>query len=608
MIDFDKIKKISNLIRYYIITSTTYAGSGHPTSSLSSVEVMTVLLFGGFFRYRIKDPSFSNNDRLIFSKGHAAPLLYSLWTVAGAIKPDELLTLRKFSSRLEGHPTHRFPYSEAATGSLGQGLSIGLGMALNARYIDELPYNTIVLLGDSEMSEGSQWEAIQVASHYKLGNLIGVLDVNGMGQRGETLYGKNASEYEKRVSSFGWETLVIDGHDIREIADAYKKAFNNNKKPTMIIAKTLKGKGIKLFEDKTGWHGKPLNQEQAETAIQELGDIDKNITGEISSPEDIKPAKHKFDFKKIELKNEAISTRKAYGIALVNIFSKFPSMVVLDAEVSNSTFAEIFKEKIPSRFFEMYVAEQNMAGAALGLSLRNKIPFVSSFAAFLTRSFDQIRMSSHSNSNIKFAGSHAGVSIGEDGVSQMGLEDIAMFRLVAGSVVLYPCDSISTIKLVEKAASHYGNVYIRTTRMDTPVIYSPEEDFKIGGSKILKTSSKDVAAVITAGITVFEALKAYETLKKEGIFIRVIDLYSIKPLDKKTINDAAAETKFIITVEDHYPEGGLGEAVLSELDSLCKFKILAVRKTPLSGKPDELINYEEISSRSIIDTIKKALH
>src|SRR5665811_313985 len=552
MTDIKEISRLARLIRYYIIISTTNAGSGHPTSSLSAVELMTVLLFGGFFRYKVADPSFCNNDRLIFSKGHAAPLLYSLWTAAGAIKTEELLTLRKFKSRLEGHPTYRFPYAEAATGSLGQGLSIGLGMALNAKYIDFLPYYTFVLLGDSEMSEGSQWEAIQLASHYKLGNLVGIIDVNGLGQRGETLYGKNTREYEKRISSFGWKTLTIDGHNITEISEAYKEALKHSKEPVMIIAKTLKGKGISIFEDKNGWHGKTLSEEQSKKAISELGEIDKGIRGKISVPEIIEPAKQKINFEEIKITDADISTRKSYGIALVNIFSKFPSMVVLDAEVSNSTFADIFKEKIPSRFFEMYIAEQNMVGTALGLSLRNKIPFVSTFSAFLTRAFDQIRMSRYSNANIKFAGSHAGVSIGEDGISQMGLEDIAMFRTLPDSVVLYPCDSISTLKLVEKTALHFGNVYIRTTRMDTPRIYPPDEDFVIGGSKVLKESKKDIATVIAAGITVHEALRAYEELKKEGIYIKVIDLYCIKPLDKKTINIAATETKFILTVEDHY--------------------------------------------------------
>ncbi|MDD3520554.1 MAG: transketolase [Actinomycetota bacterium] len=607
MSEIDKLKKISVLLRYYIVNSTTNAGSGHPTSSLSSVELMNVLFFGGFFRYRIDKPDYHNNDRLIFSKGHAAPLLYSLWTVAGAIKEEELMTLRKFMSRLEGHPTHRFPYAEAATGSLGQGLSIGLGMALCAKYIDELPFKTFVLLGDSEMSEGSQWEAIQIACHYKLDNLIGIIDVNGLGQRGQTLFGKNIYEYEKRISSFGWKTILINGHDINEIEKAYKEALMAKEKPVMIIADTVKGKGISIFEGLENWHGKPLSQKEAEKALNELGEIDKKIKVKIALPENIEPADKKITADKIKITDKPVSTRKAYGIGLVNAFLKFPSMVVLDAEVSNSTFSSIFKDNITSRFFEMYITEQNMAGVALGLSLRNKIPFISSFAAFLTRAFDQIRMSRHSDSNIKIAGSHAGTSIGEDGVSQMGLEDIAMFRSIPDCVVLYPSDGISTIKLVEKAANHFGNVYIRTTRMNTPIIYAPSEEFEIGGSKVLKKNHEDAATVITAGITLHEALKAYEELLKEDIYIRIIDLYSIKPIDKKTINEAALETKFIITVEDHYPEGGLGEAVISSLEHPCKFKIIAVKKLPVSGKPSELLEYEEISKDSIVNAVKEII-
>lgn len=607
MSETDKLKKISALLRYYIINSTTSAGSGHPTSSLSAVELMNVLFFGGFFRYRIDKPDYHNNDRLIFSKGHAAPLLYSLWTVAGAVKEQELMTLRKFMSRLEGHPTHRFPYAEAATGSLGQGLSIGLGMALSAKYIDELPFRTFVLLGDSEMSEGSQWEAIQIACHYKLDNLIGIIDVNGLGQRGQTLFGKNINEYEKRISSFGWKTIAINGHNLSEIEKAYKEALIPEEKPVMIIADTVKGKGISIFEGQENWHGRPLSEEEAEKALNELGVTDKEIKAEISMPENIEPACKKITSEKIAISDKPLSTRKAYGIGLVNAFLKFPSMVVLDAEVSNSTFSSIFKEKIPSRFFEMYITEQNMAGVALGLSLRNKIPFISSFAAFLTRAFDQIRMSRHSDSNIKIAGSHAGVSIGEDGVSQMGLEDIAMFRTIPDSVVLYPSDAISAIRLVEKAAEHFGNVYIRTTRTDTPLIYSPSEEFEIGGSKILKRNDEDAATIITAGITLHEALQAYEELAKQDIHVRIIDLYSIKPIDKKAINEAAAETKFIITVEDHYPEGGLGEAVISALEQPCKFKIIAVNKLPVSGKPSELLEYEGISKEGIVKTVREIL-
>ena len=608
MINKDKLEKISKLIRYFILISTTKAGSGHPSSSLSAVELMSTLFFGGFFKFKINDIKYINNDRLIFSKGHASPLMYSLWAAAGAVSEEELLTLRKFESRLEGHPTPDFPYAEAATGSLGQGLSIGLGMALNAKYIDKLPYYTYVLLGDSEMTEGSQWEAIQIAAYYKLDNLVGIIDVNRLGQRGETIYGWDIKAYEKRISSFGWETITVDGHNIKEIADAYEYALSINGRPTMIIAKTIKGKGVSLLEDKDGWHGKAISEEQMDTALKELGDIDKNMRGEILNPEEVNiPEEGIEEYNKIPMESGKIATRKVYGNTLVNIFSKYPQIVVLDAEVSNSTFSEIFKKRFPQRFFEMYIAEQNMVGTALGLSLRGKIPFISSFAAFLTRAFDQIRMSQYSKSNIKFVGSHSGVSIGEDGASQMGLEDIAMFRTLLECVVLYPADGISTEKLVEKAATHFGNVYIRTTRMDTPIIYSNEDDFIIGGSKVVKESNNDVVTICAAGVTLHEALKAYEKLKKENILVRVIDVYSIKPIDKDSIRKAQKETKAILTVEDHYAEGGIGEAVKSVASEKSSVYILAVRKIPRSGKPYELLNYEEISYEAIIKKVKEII-
>ncbi len=608
MVNKDKLEKLSKLIRYLILVSTTKAGSGHPSSSLSAVELMSTLFFGGFFKFRVNDIKYVNNDRLIFSKGHASPLIYSLWTAAGAISNEEILTLREFGSKLEGHPTPSFPYAEAATGSLGQGLSIGLGMALNAKYIDKVPYYTYVLLGDSEMAEGSQWEAIQIAAHYKLDNLIGIIDVNRLGQRGETMYGWDIESYKGMMSSFGWETITIDGHNIEEIENAYKHALSVKGRPTMIIAKTIKGKGVSLLENKNGWHGKAITEDQLDIALNELGDIDKNIRGEILEPEQVNmPEEEVEKYNKIPIEGDKIATRKAYGNALVNIFSKYPNMVVLDAEVSNSTFSDIFEKQFPQRFFEMYVAEQNMIGTAIGLSIRGKIPFVSTFAAFLARAFDQIRMSQYSKSNIKFVGSHSGVSIGEDGPSQMGLEDIAMFRTLLGSVVLYPSDGISTEKLVEEAAKYFGNVYIRTTRMETPIIYSSEDIFKIGGSKIVKESKDDVITVCAAGITLHETLKAYEELKKENILIRVIDIYSIKPLDKDSIRKAQKETKAMITVEDHYAEGGLGEAVKSVASEKSPVYILAVRKMPRSGKPGELLDYEEISSKAIISKVKEIL-
>ena len=618
-VDIKKLEELAKLIRYYILLSTTEAGSGHPTSSLSGVELMAGLFFGGIFRVRLEDPVHPNNDRLIFSKGHASPLLYALYGAAGAISEDEIKTLRKFGSRLEGHPAMAFPYTEAGTGSLGQGLSIGLGMALNAKYIDQLPYRTYVLLGDSEMAEGSQWEAMQIAAHYKLDNLVGVLDVNRLGQRGETMYGKDVKEYEKRISAFGWHTILIDGHNFKEILDAHEKASDAKDRPTMIIAKTLKGKGISFLEDQEGWHGKVLNKEEYEKALEELGSVDRFVRGETLNPaEDYPDIPEPTMADVLVYSNKPLATRKAYGLAITRLFPEFPNMVVLDAEVSNSTFAETFKGKYPDRFFEMYVAEQNMVGAAIGLSSRGKIPFVSTFAAFFTRAADQIRMSQYANANIKFVGSHAGVSIGEDGASQMGLEDIALFRTLRESVVLYPADEVSCERLVEEAARHKGNVYIRTTRKDTPILYDLQEKFPIGGSKTLKESAADAVTVIGAGITLFEALAAYEELsgfarsrearQNPGIAIRVIDLYSIKPLDLETLQKAARETKAIITVEDHYAEGGIGEAVASALSrSKTPVYSLAVRKMPKSGKPEELLDYEEISKNAIIKKVKEIL-
>lgn len=620
MVDIEKLKKIAKLIRYFILTSTTEAGSGHPTSSLSATDLMTGLLFGGIFRFDVNQPEYPNNDRLIFSKGHASPLFYALWAAAGKLTETELMTLRKFGSPLEGHSTIAFPYVEASTGSLGQGLSIGLGMALNAKYLDKLPYRTYVLLGDSEMSEGSQWEAIQIASHYKLDNLVGIIDVNRLGQCGETMYGHDLNAYERRISSFGWETVLIDGHSFPEIITAYEKTLRVINRPAMIIAKTIKGKGISFLEDQHGWHGKAPKKEELTKALQEFGAVDTSIMGEILKPEDMKPDPSLSPFATGEINggpieqlinyppDKPVATRKAYGKALVRIFPQFPNMVVLDAEVSNSTYSEIFKEKYPEQFFEMYIAEQNMVGAALGLSRRGKIPFVSTFAAFFTRAFDQIRMSQYSDANIKFVGSHAGVSIGEDGPSQMGLEDIAMFRAILNSVVLYPSDAVSTEKLVEEAAKHNGIVYIRTTRKDTPIIYDKDEEFIIGGSKVLRKSNSDFVTVIAAGVTLHEALNAYEELKKDGISIRVIDLYSIKPIDISTLHEAARTTKAIITVEDHFAEGGLGEAVKTALsDHAAPVHSLSVRKMPRSGKPDELLDYEEISRSAIIKKVKEII-
>ncbi len=606
----EKLQKIARLIRYYSLISTTAAGSGHPTSSLSAADLMTGLLFSGIFRYDRNRPDHPNNDRFLFSKGHASPLYYALWLAAGMVSEEEMMSLRKFGSPLEGHPTATFRYTEAATGSLGQGLSIGLGMALNAKYIDKLPYRTYILLGDSEMAEGSQWEAMEIAAFYKLDNLIGIIDVNRLGQRGETMAGHDLTIYRERIAAFGWETILIDGHDFNQIIPAYQKALTSKDKPVMIIARTIKGKGVSFIEDQNGWHGKALNKEELARALKEMGEVDKTIRGEMAMPEDLRPEKSApKGIKEPDYKaDEAVATRKAYGNALKRIYPQYPEMAVLDAEVSNSTYSEIFKKAYPDRFFEMYIAEQNMVGTAQGLSTRGKIPFVSTFAAFFTRAFDQIRMSQYSKANIKFCGSHAGVSIGEDGPSQMGLEDIAMFRSVLGSVVLYPSDAVSTERLVEEAAGYKGLVYIRTTRMATPILYSAADRFPIGGAKVLKESPRDRITIVAAGITLFEALKAYEELMAQGISLRIIDPYSIKPIDEAGLKKAAKETHAMITVEDHHAEGGLGEAVRSALagEGTAVYS-LAVRKIPGSGLPEELLDYEEISKVAIIKKVKELL-
>jgi transketolase len=602
------LSEIARLIRYYILTATTRAGSGHPTSSLSATDLMTALFFGGVFRYDPDNPDHPNNDRIIFSKGHASPLYYALWTVAGRLSEEDMLTYRKFGSPLEGHPTPAYRYVDAATGSLGQGLSIGVGMAINAKYLDKLPYRTYVLLGDSEMAEGSQWEAIQIASHYELDNLIGILDVNRLGQRGATMYGHDLEAYGKRIRSFGWKTLLVDGHSMSEIRAALLEIDDRSGRPTMIIARTIKGKGVSFVEDKNGFHGKALSQEDLNKALNELGNVDKSVRGEIKLPEDIRPRSPEYgDAGRLNYNDEeSVPTRNAYGNALNRIYARFPQIVSLDGEVSNSTRAGYFKKVHSDRFFEMYIAEQNMAGVALGLSCRGKIPFVSSFAAFLSRAYDQVRMSQYSDANIKFVGSHAGVSIGQDGPSQMGLEDLAFFRTIFGSVVLYPCDAISAEKLVEEAAAHRGIAYIRTTRMATPILYSADESFPIGGSKVIKQSGSDAATVIAAGVTVHEALEAWKMLQETGVPIRVIDLYSVKPVDAETLKRAAAETRHLITVEDHSAQGGLADAVREALTlEGIRLHSLAVRKKPKSGKPQELLDFEGISRKTIVEKIKE---
>jgi transketolase len=609
--DLTRMEQLAALIRHYILTATTTAGSGHPSSSLSAVELMTTLFFGGIFRYDPDQPQHPNNDRLIFSKGHASPLLYALWVAAGKLPGEEMAaSYRKFGTALEGHPTVTFPYVEAATGSLGQGLSVGVGMALNAKYLDKLPYRTYVLQGDSEMAEGSVWEALEIATHYHLDNLVGIVDINRLGQRGETLLGHEVSLYASRASAFGWETISVDGHSFEEILAAYHRALAVTGRPVMILAKTIKGKGVSFIEDKNGWHGKALNQEECDRALVELGEVDLTVRGELARPQDQTPKAPRavplaeFDYPK----GTPVATRRAYGNALARLGPANQKIVSLDGEVSNSTMAEIFAKACPDRFFEMFVAEQNMAGVGLGLAVRGKIPFVSSFAAFLSRAFDQIRMSQYSDPNLKFVGSHAGVSIGWDGPSQMGLEDLAMFRTLVNGAVLYPADAVSTERLVEEMVKRHGIMYLRTTREATPILYGPEDEFQLGGCKVLRSSGQDRATVVSAGITLYEALAAWEALQKMGIFVRIIDLYSIKPIAAATLADAARQTGAVITVEDHYPEGGLGEAVMSALATVpVPVYCLAVTKKPKSGAPEELLDYEDISRGAIVRKVKEVL-
>jgi transketolase len=615
-----ELENISKSVRHSILTSTSVAESGHPTTCLSAVELMVTLMFAGFFKYNTKNPKHVTNDRLIFSKGHAAPLLYSLWAETGRIKKKELLTLRKLGSRLDGHPTFRFPYTEAVTGSLGQGLSIGLGMALNLLYLDKLPANVFVLLGDGELSEGSIWEAAAIASFYKLKNLTAIVDVNRLEQTGQTPTGWQLDILTGRFDAFGWQTIrVTDGHDIAEIVRAYEQRFALQvDKPVAIIAKTIKGKGVSFLEDKNNWHGKVLTKNECKRAIEELGVINVNNNTEISKPEEVKTSV-KTLYNRLEAITKPtlsmssnlkfcgvqIATRKAYGIALTILGNKQSNIVVLDAGTENSTYSELFEKEVPKQFFKMFIAEQNMVGVAEGLVLSGKIPFISTFAAFLTRAHDQIRMSGLANSNIKFAGSHAGVSIGEDGASQMGLDDIAMFRGIPGSVVLYPSDAVSTSKLVEAILHHKGIAYLRLTRAETSLIYNYDEEFKVGGLKVLKKSSKDVVTIISAGITLHEALKAYNHLLAKGITARIIDLYSIKPLDIETLKKAAFETGKIITVEDHFKEGGLGEAVSAALlNTNVKIYSLCVEKPPGSGKKSELLTIAGISAEKIVARVE----
>lgn len=603
-------QKATNL-RIHSILSTSEAGSGHPTTCLSAADIVSALFFYAM-RYDTENAQNPNNDRFILSKGHAAPLLYAAYAEAGIISNEDLLTLRQIDSIFEGHPTPRFEWTEVATGSLGQGLSLGLGMALNGKYLDESDYRVYVLLGDGETAEGGVWEAAALASHYQLNNLIGIVDVNALGQSQRTMYAFDIDTYCRRFESFGWQTIGIDGHDFDEIVSAIDKAKASTDKPTMIVAKTLKGKGVSFLANEDNWHGKALEKgEQLDNALSELGPLHSDIPLQIKPPTQVNNKKsNKTPIECVPPKyaiDDEVATRGGYGTGLAKLGTANPNVVALDGDTKNSTYAEQFMNLHPDRFFEMFIAEQNLVGAGIGLAKRGKIPFVSTFAAFLSRAYDQIRMSAISQANIKFAGSHCGVSIGEDGPSQMGLEDLSMFRAIPEAVVLYPSDAVSTERLVAEAAAHQGIVYIRTSRPKTAILYDTEDTFPIGGSKILRESSEDKVTIVSAGVTLHEALKAHEILQAGGIATRIVDLYSIKPVDAEALRVAAAATNnTILTVEDHYPEGGLGDAVLDAVatNGISVHK-LAVKGIPRSGKPDQLLEVHGISTDAIVQKVKE---
>lgn len=610
MSQFDQWRELAAQLRVDSIRATTRAGSGHPTSSLSAADLMAVLL-AAHLRYDFRQPRHPNNDHLIFSKGHASPLLYAMVKAAGGISDAELLTLRTMGSPLEGHPTPALPWVEVATGSLGQGLAIGVGLALAGRYLDHLPYRIWVLSGDSEMAEGAVWEAVEHAAFYRLGNLTCIVDVNRLGQRGPTMLQWNTAAFAARAKAFGWESVQIDGHDLAAIHEAYRRAEAATETPVMILARTRKGKGVAMVEDREGWHGKALPKAEAETAVAGLGGV-RRLTVAVGKPEDRRPAPPPAGTLALPSYRvgERVATRRAYGDALKALGAARPDVVALDGEVSNSTYAEEFARAYPDRYFEMFIAEQQMVASAVGLQARGYVPFASTFAAFLTRAYDFIRMAAVSRAHLRLCGSHAGVSIGQDGPSQMGLEDLAMMRAVGGSTVLYPCDANQTAQLVAAMADRQGIVYLRTTREATPVLYPAEQRFIIGGSVVLGRAAADQAAIVGAGITVHEALKAQRALAAEGVAVRVIDVYSIKPIDQETLRRAAIETGALVVAEDHWAEGGLGDAVLAALagvDPFPRFVHLAVRAMPGSGAPQELLDAAGIGAPGIAEAVRTVL-
>lgn len=607
-------------MRVESLKMTTQAGSGHPSSCLSAAEIMAALFFYAM-RYNPKDYDQPDNDRFILSKGHASPILYAAWKEVGVITNEDLMTYRQVDSNLEGHPTLRFHYTEAATGSLGIGLSIGVGEALNAK-MDRLDYRTYVLLGDSEISEGSVWESVQLGVHYKLNNLVAIVDCNRLGQSTEVLYDHDTQRYAEIFSSFGWRAFHVDGHNIEALMRVLDAAKEEKDRPVVIIAKTIKGKGVPLMADHEGWHGKPLKEDQLELALAQLkaeypqaAHVRSDATWEPQLPiQKEAPKQYTCKAHAIVLpeptyhKDSPIATRKAYGQALTALGGVCDRVISLDAEVKNSTFAEIFEVQYPDRFFQCYIAEQNMLGMAIGFDRRGKIPFVSTFGAFFTRAHDQIRMAAIGQAKLRLVGSHCGVSIGQDGPSQMALEDIAMMRALPESIVLYPSDAVSTYRLVEAMARYQEGIsYLRTTRMETPILYHDNESFEIGGCKVLKKNERDKICIVASGITVHEALKAYDllALNERSIFVSIIDLYSIKPFDVETVIKVASNShNKILTVEDHYAQGGIGEMIAAALcDTDIIVRSLAVRELPRSGKPEELLERAGIDAEAIVHAV-----
>jgi len=600
------LEKIAQRLRIHSFKMTSKAGSGHPTTCSSMAELAACLFFDEM-RYNIHDPFDWSNDEFVLSKGHAAPILWAAYAEAGIISQKSLMNLRKITSSLEGHPTPRMKWVKGATGSLGQGLSVGVGLAM-AMKLGKCPRRVYVVLGDGECAEGAVWEAANQASHSGLDNLCAVLDINRLGQSDPTMHGHDLDAYERRFKAFGWNAVKIDGHNISQILSAFKKA-KQSKKPTAIIAKTIKGRGVSFLEDKNGWHGKPLKQADLKRALDELGPMPEiDAKKYVQKPNKLKKPKLQrgFRFAKNTYDKDT-ATRRAYGNALVNLGKVNESVVSIDGDVKNSTYADSFFASFPKRSFEVYIAEQNMVGIGIGMAARGYLPFLATFAAFLCRAHDKIRMAGYSFSNMNLVGSHVGVSIGADGPSQMGLEDLALFRPIPGCAVLYPSDAYSTEGCVEAMARHKGLAYLRTTRPNTPILYKKGDEFPIGGSRVLKRSQKDSAAVIAAGITVHEALKAYEELKKENIWVRVIDAYSVQPMDPKICKEVEKAGNRAVVVEDHFRSGGLGDAAASLLGGRAEFKHLAVDDLPRSGEPEELLEKYGISARHIKQAVKQFL-